>query len=247
MKKTDSKKKLWPLGLFFRTHFRTQLSPPTFAPNTIICLVFKKRKIHPSHPTRSSVFWFFKKTRKITLRTQHDHHFSDFSFFWKIEKIGKIDDRVGCEGWISRFLKTKLMIVLGAKVGGESWVRKLSAEVGVKKKSPKRHCRFRTHPQYPPTVPPHSTPPPYPPTMRTTVRTHRTWPPYLPTFFAPPYFSHRTWPTNTAPPYLLGWLRHSQILGDGTNPKRTVGPYLWVKYGGQVRWVRTVVRIVGGG
>ena len=56
-----------------------------------------------------------------------------FLFFVKNQKT---DDRVGCEGWILRFLKTKLMIVLGAKVGGESWVRKLSAEVGAKKKSP---------------------------------------------------------------------------------------------------------------
>ena len=51
-------------------------------------------------------------------------------------KNQKTDDRVGCEGWIFRFLKTKQMIVLGAKVGGESWVRKLGAEVGAKKKRP---------------------------------------------------------------------------------------------------------------
>ena len=35
-----------------------------------------------------------------------------------------------------RFLKTKLMIVLGAKVGCESCVRKLCAEVCAKKKRP---------------------------------------------------------------------------------------------------------------
>jgi hypothetical protein len=46
---------------------------------------------------------------------------------------------LGAKGEFCVFFKTKLMIVLGAKVGGESWVRKLSAEVGAKKK--KSHLR----------------------------------------------------------------------------------------------------------
>ena len=45
---------------------------------------------------------------------------------------------------IFAFFKTKLMIVLGAKVGCESCVRKLCAEVCAKKKSPyvvtKKQC-----------------------------------------------------------------------------------------------------------
>ena len=64
---------------------------------------------------------FFLKNRKITLRTQHGNQFSNFSF---LEKLRKLMIVLGAKGDFCVFLDQA-----ADRVGCESWVRKLCAKV----------------------------------------------------------------------------------------------------------------------
>ena len=110
-----------PWDFFFRTHFRTQLPHPTFAPNFRTQLNhqlgLKKTQNSPFAPnTIISFLIFFKKTEKSPFAPNTIISFLifrflknwenwwscwvrrvNFAFFWD-----RADDCVGCESWVRK-------------------------------------------------------------------------------------------------------------------------------------------------